>query len=68
MDHKVLSIALEGMYMCNTDDKVILKWLVDHKVLSIALEGMYMCNTDDKVILKCGPQSPVYSIRGYVYV
>ena len=25
--------------MCNTDDKVILKWLVDHKVLSIALEG-----------------------------
>ena len=54
--------------MCNTDDKVILKWLVDHKVLSIALEGTYMCNTDDKVILKCGPQSPVYSIRGYVYV
>ena len=48
MDHKVLSIALEGMYS------------VDHKVL---------CNTDDdKVILKCGPQSPVYSIRGYVYV
>ena len=38
--------------MCNTDDKVILKWLVDHKVLSIALEGMYMCNTDDKVILR----------------
>ena len=48
--------------MCNTDDKVILK-CVDHKVLSIALEG-YMCNTDDKVV--SGPQSPVYSIRGYV--
>ena len=48
--------------MCNTDDKVILKWLVDHKVLSIALEGTYMCNTDDKVILKWLVDHKVLSI------